>query len=168
MFSCNLETQLNFIQQNQQHLCQEDAKLMNTEDVLPTENIYLPSSFLGSFADLLAVAAALGRPTFFVTMTCNMMWPEIVSQLQLGQDFTDIPIMVAHVFKHKLMLLLQMLKTMFVNAGHILYCIHCVEFQKCRLPHAHILLKYAVDCNIILHQSTVSMKMQMASASGGV
>jgi len=35
---------------------------------------------------------------------------------------------------------------MFPNAGHLLYTIQRVEFQKRGLPHAHILLKYSKDC----------------------
>ena len=89
MFSRNLECKLNYIRQNQQRIHREDAELMGLEDVAPLENIYLPSSFLGSkrwtsnqIADSLAIAAALGNPTFFVTMTCNTNWPEIQSQLR--------------------------------------------------------------------------------------
>ena len=88
MFSRNLECKLNYIRQNQQRIHREDAELMGLEDVAPSENIYLPPSFLGSkqwtsnqIADSLAIAAALGNPTFFVTMTCNTNWPEIQSQL---------------------------------------------------------------------------------------
>lgn len=36
--------------------------------------------------------------------------------------------------------------TMFPNAGHPLYIIHLVEFQKRGLSHVHILLKYQHDC----------------------
>ncbi|KIO06493.1 hypothetical protein M404DRAFT_24699 [Pisolithus tinctorius Marx 270] len=154
MFSCNLETRLNFIQANQKCLHQEDAELMGIDNIGPPKNIYLPLSSLGSchwasnqVSDSLAIAATYGNPTFFVTMTWNTVWPEIVSQLQPGQTFTDIPAMVVHVFKCKLALLIKTLKTMFSNAGHVLYCIHSVEFQKWGLPHAHILLKYTASCD---------------------
>ena len=72
---------------------------MGVPDVEASEDIYLPASFWGSrywaqdqITDLLAIAAAEGNPTFFITMTCNMHWPKIQSQLQLGQDYMDIPI----------------------------------------------------------------------------
>ena len=153
MFSRDLECRLNYIQTNQLRIRRDDAALMNEPDIQPNENIYLPASFLGSrrwasnqIADSLAIAAAKGNPTFFITMTCNSNWPEIQSQLCPGQDFTDIPVIVVRVFKRKLTLLLQTLKTMFPHAGRLLYCIHCVEFQKCGLPHAHILVKYPSDC----------------------
>jgi hypothetical protein len=154
MFSRDLESRLAYIRSNQQRLRQNDAALMGTSDLLePSENIYLPASFLGSkrwaseqISDSLAIAACHGNPTFFVTMTCNPEWPEIQSQLRLGQDYTDIPIVVVRVFKRKLALLLLTLKTMFVNVGRPVYCIHCVEFQKRGLPHSHILMKFPRDC----------------------
>lgn len=126
---------------------------MGVPAVENTQNIYLPSSFLGSnrwaseqIADSLAIAAQYGAPIFFITMTCNPNWPEIRSQLRPGQQFTDVPLVVVRVFKQKLSRLEQMLKTMFPNAGRLLYLIHSVEFQKRGLPHAHILVKYASQC----------------------
>ena len=153
MFSRDLECRLNYIRTNQLRLQQDDAALMDVPDIEPCKNIYLPASFLSSrhwasnqIADSLAIAAAKGNPTFFITMTCNSNWPEIQSQLRPGQDFTDIPVIVVRVFKRKLTLLLQALKSMFPQAGRLLYCIHSVEFQKRGLPHAHILVKYASEC----------------------
>jgi hypothetical protein len=154
MFSRDLESRLSYIRTNQVRLRQNDAALMGESDLLESsENIYLPASFLGSkrwaseqISDSLAIAAAYGNPTFFVTMTCNPDWAEIQSQLRPGQDYTDIPVIVVRVFKRKLALLLHALKTMFVHVGRPVYCVHCVEFQKRGLPHSHILLKYPKDC----------------------
>jgi hypothetical protein len=153
MFSRDLESRLAYIRSNQERLRREDANLMGLADVEANENIYLPASFLGStrwateqVSDSLAIAAAYGSPTFFVTMTCNPDWPEIQSQLQAGQNFTDIPIVVVRVFKRKLVLLEKALKTMFAGAGAVLYFIHSVEFQKRGLPHVHILIKFSADC----------------------
>jgi len=63
---------------------------MSPENMEENENVYLPASFLGlhcwaseQVSDCLAIAAALGNPTFFVTMTCNPQWLEITSQLLL-------------------------------------------------------------------------------------
>jgi hypothetical protein len=80
-------------------------------------------------------------------MTCTSQWPEIQSQLQPGQEFADIPVVVMQVFKRKLTLLMKTLKTMFINAGWLLYAIQSVKFQKRGLPHAHILIKFASDCS---------------------
>jgi Helitron helicase-like domain at N-terminus len=153
MFTRNLESKMNYIQMNQECVRREDVELMGVEVVSDAENIYLPASFLGSQCwaseqvnDCLAIAAKLGNPTFFVTMTCNPNWPKIQSQLMPGQDFTDIPIIVAQVFHQKLSLLLKDLRTMFPNGGRQLYSICSIEFQKHGLPHAHILIKYEKDC----------------------
>ena len=153
MFSRNLETRLHYIRINQQRLRMEDAILMGVDDVNDSDNIYLPASFLGSrrwaseqVNDCLAIAAKLGSPTFFVTMTCDPNWPEIESQLLSGQDFTDVPVVVCRVFHQKLHVLLKTLKSMFPNAGRQIYCISSIEFQKRGLPHAHILIKYEKDC----------------------
>lgn len=134
---------------------------MDVDDLESNENIYLPSSFLGSkrwsseqIADSLAIAASEGNPTFFITMTCNPEWPEITSQLRPGQSYVDIPIVVVRVFRRKLALLMQTLKTMFVNAGRQIYSIHVIEFQKRGLPHAHILIKYQKDC---VHPDDIDM-----------
>lgn len=153
MFSRDLETRLHYIRNNQERVRREDSELMGVPDVEASEDIYLPASFLGSrrwaqgqIADSLAIAAAEGNPTFFVTMTCNARWPEIQSQLRPGQDFTDIPIVVVRVFKMKLSLLQSTLKRMFINAGRYVYLIHSTEFQKRGLPHAHMLFRVERAC----------------------
>ena len=132
---------------------------MGVTHVSDSQNIYLPSSFLflGSrhwateqISDSLAVAEKDGPPTFFITMTCNTNRTEIQSQLCHGQYFTDISVVVIHVFKQKVALLEIALKTMFPNAGGLLYCIHSIEFQKHGLPHVHILLKFCSDCITVM------------------
>ena len=155
MFSRELDARLAYIRTNQERLRaqEQDAALMAHEDVQDSENVYLPASFLGSgrwssnqIADSLTIAATFGPPTFFVTFTCNGDWPEIRSRLRPGQTYTDIPVVVCRVFKQKLSRLMTTLRTMFPNAGRLLYSIQRVEFQKRGLPHAHILLKYSHDC----------------------
>ncbi|EJD36378.1 hypothetical protein AURDEDRAFT_41876, partial [Auricularia subglabra TFB-10046 SS5] len=79
-------------------------------------------------------------------MTCNPDWPEIRSKLRPGQEWQDVPLVIVRVFKQKLAVLLKTLKTMFPNAGHVIYRLYAVEFQKRGLPHCHILIKYEKDC----------------------
>ena len=153
MFSRNLDCHLAYIQQNQNHVCAEEAALMGEQNIPDSENVYLPASFLGSWrwasnqiSDCLAIAAAMGGPTFFITITCNSEWDEIKSRQGLGQDHTDIPIDVVCVFKRKLTLFEQSLTTMFPHSGGQVYTIHSVEFQKRGLPHAHILTKFRAQC----------------------
>ena len=155
MFSRELDARLTYIRSNKERIRaqEQDAALMGHEDVQDTDNVYLPASFLGSnrwssnqIADSLTIAAVYGPPTFFVTFTCNGDWPEIRSCLRPGQTYTDLPVVVCRVFKQKLSRLMTIFRTMFPNAGQLLYAIQRVEFQKRGLPHAHILLKYATDC----------------------
>ncbi|EJD45353.1 helicase [Auricularia subglabra TFB-10046 SS5] len=152
MFTRNIESRLAYIRSSQQAARREDAALMGVE-VSDSENVYLPSSFLGSnawcseqIADALTIAANCGVPTFFITMTCNPDWPEIRGKLLPGQDWQDAPIVIARVFKQKLAALLKILKTMFPNAGKVIYRLYAVEFQKRGLPHCHILIKFESDC----------------------
>ena len=155
MFSWELDAHLSYIKSNQEqlHIQEQDAALMGHKELQDLENIYLPASFLGSacwslnqIADSLMIATIYGPPTFFVMFTCNGEWPEIHSCLRPGQTYTDIPVVVCRVFKQKLLRLMLTFCTMFPNAGRLLYSIQCIEFQKCGLPHTHILLKYSKNC----------------------
>ena len=80
MFSRHLDTVLNYIRggQMQRQIQENDAELMGELNVNDSDNVYLPVSFLGSrcwaqkqVSNSLAIAAALGNPMFFITMTCN-------------------------------------------------------------------------------------------------
>lgn len=109
MWSRALECRLNFIRANLMRIAKADAELMGQEFVPDTENIFLPSSFVGSMkwtseqvSDTLAIAAQFGPPTFFITITCNPKWPEITSRLRIGQNHTDIPAVVVRVFRNRL------------------------------------------------------------------
>ena len=113
MYSRVEEEHLNFIQQGRKdqlhtNQCHHELDLANNPD-LPaelSEAFTLPSSFIGSRAwasenvsDALAICKEFGSPTFFVTVTTNPKWPEIASRLKPGQTASDIPFMVARVFK---------------------------------------------------------------------
>ncbi|KIJ35953.1 hypothetical protein M422DRAFT_261710 [Sphaerobolus stellatus SS14] len=105
----------------------------------------LPASFLGSrhwssenTADGLAIAHSAGRPTFFITMTCNLNWPEIKARLAPGQSAADAPVIVAKVFKIRLQRFMQQLRKKF---GKLIYMIKVIEFQFRGLPHAHLILQ---------------------------
>lgn len=108
-------------------------------------DIELPASFLGSrrwaseeTADSLALGREYGKPSYFITMTCNPEWPEITSRLKPGQSPSDVPVIVARAFKIRLQRLLKLLRKKF---GHLIYMIKVIEFQKRGWPHAHIIIK---------------------------
>jgi hypothetical protein len=97
-------------------------------------NIQLPASFIGSrewasneTADSLALAREFGRPSLFVTMTCNPQWPEITSQLHQGQTAYDVPVIVARSFKLRLQQLQEILCKKF---GKLIFMVKVIEFQK--------------------------------------
>jgi hypothetical protein len=47
--------------------------------------------------DAMSLVARYGKPDFFVTMTCNPYWDEIVAELLPGQTPQDRPDVVARV-----------------------------------------------------------------------
>jgi len=122
----------------------EAAEHHDEEDELDPE-IKLPASFVGSrawtsaqTADAMALGRKYGKPTFFCTMTFNPDWPEVRERLLPGQSASDIPTIVARVFKSRLEKVLQVLRTCF---GTKRYMIKVIEFQKRGFPHAHIIIK---------------------------
>lgn len=125
--------------QHQQHQC-----FTGRDTEIGFQNI-LPVSFLGSrawaaeqVADALALCRKFGKPSIFLTMTTNPQWPEITEVLQPHQTASEVPEVVCRVFKARLQVLLNLLRTCF---GHILYMVRVIEFQKRGLPHCHLLLK---------------------------
>ena len=79
-------------------------------------------------------------------MTCNPQWGEIMSQLRPGQDFSDIPVVICRVCKQRVVVLMNALSTMFHSPGRREYLIERIKFQKCRLPHMHISIKFQKNC----------------------
>nr|GEU95337.1 uncharacterized protein [Tanacetum cinerariifolium] len=80
-----------------------------------------------------------GKPDIFLTMTCNPKWPEILKALNLGQEASDWPDVVARVFRAKLEDLKDQLFKRHV-LGVVGAYVYVVEFQKRGLPHVHFLL----------------------------
>ncbi|UYV71710.1 hypothetical protein LAZ67_9000098 [Cordylochernes scorpioides] len=114
--------------------------------LLPGKAVILPSSFQGSprnmaqnYQDAMAIVRKHGKPDFFVTMTCNPKWLEIVENLEEGQSVENRPDLVVRVFKMKLDVLLEQIKRKDFF-GKAIASIHVIEFQKRGLPHAHILI----------------------------
>ncbi|XP_074355786.1 uncharacterized protein LOC141695440 [Apium graveolens] len=112
------------------------------------KTIIFPASFTESkrymtqyFKDSLAICRTLGHPSLFLTMTTNTKWPKIQRILKHmpGVDVADTPDIVARVFKMKVDQLMDMIKKK--NCfGRCIGVMHVIEFQKCGLPHAHILI----------------------------
>ena len=94
---------------------------------------------LSRFQDAMAVIREKGKPSLFITMTCNPNWKEIQEQLLEGQKEKDRPDLEARVFKMKFDELMDDLvkKGWF---GKVSAYMAVIEYQKRGLPHSHILL----------------------------
>jgi hypothetical protein len=81
--------------------------------------IILPASFTGGprymyshYLDALAICRVHGNPSFFVTFTCNVRWPEIDDYMQQFPNLTaaDRPDVVDRVFERKIHDLIKFLR----------------------------------------------------------
>ena len=145
--------------------------------VMPS--VHLPSSVVGSrkflsnkTADGLAVAARLGNPLLFITVTTNKEWNEIKRRIPAGASPYDYPDIVCRVFHHKLEALRARLLTGAAwgassvdvdDTGNATwryniksdsgtgYIISVIEFQQRGMPHAHIVLKVCSSIRIWEH-----------------
>ena len=113
--------------------------------------VILPSSFKGGprdmagrYQDAMAVVRKMGKPSLFVTMTCNPKWCEITAELGPNEQPQDRPDIVARVFKLKLDSLLEELYKDGIF-GRVIAHLDVIEFQKRGLPHAHILIILAAE-----------------------
>ncbi|KAK6013623.1 hypothetical protein OSTOST_21058 [Ostertagia ostertagi] len=70
--------------------------------ILSSSHLGSPRSMQQSYQDAMAIVARYGKPTYFLTMTCNPQWREIQENLYNGQAASDRPDIVARVFNAKL------------------------------------------------------------------
>ena len=127
---------------------QQIVDQMRDEDLNPDDvgqRIILSPSYTGGprymfekQLNALTYVNRYGRPTLFVTMTCNPSWREITENLPAGQKFYDRPDITSRVFRLKLKEIIQFFKL--GKMGEVIAYLYSVEFQKRGLPHAHILI----------------------------
>ncbi|CAN6582717.1 unnamed protein product [Malus baccata var. baccata] len=80
-----------------------------------------------------------GKPDLFTTMTCNPSWEEIKSELLAGQTPQDRHDLLIRVFRAKL----EQLKEHIIEKGvlgSVVAYAYIIQFQKCGLPHVHMLM----------------------------
>jgi hypothetical protein len=106
----------------------------------------LPSSFIGSprfiqqaYQDSMAICAKFGKPTFFVTFTCNPKWPEITNSIPWYHSASDRPDVVSRVYNLKKNEIVEDIQKRQIF-GAVTARIHVIEFQKRGLPHCHMLI----------------------------
>jgi Helitron helicase-like domain at N-terminus len=91
------------------------------------------------FQDAMAVAQHYQGFDLFITFTCNTHWAEIQNELLPGQSAADHPDLTVHMFNmYKMSLVHEIMKNNIfgITQGYV----YTIEFQKCRLPHMHMLL----------------------------
>ncbi|KAI8532314.1 hypothetical protein RHMOL_Rhmol11G0204200 [Rhododendron molle] len=109
------------------------------------QRMILPSSFTGGprhmfeiFQDSMAITRYNHHPDIFLTMTANPKWPEITSALLHHQTAVDRPDLVARVFELKRKALMKEIEKNKVFGQKVAH-VYTIEFQKCGLPHMHVL-----------------------------
>ena len=148
------QSRLNWVKFNQAKLRVESRQgLMDAAAADPTgesadigQRIILPSSFSGSTRnmiqncqDALAINRHFGGPDLFMTVTANPNWPEVKESLGPGETPSDRPDIIVRTFHLKVK---QILKDIYTNGimGHAVARVWTIEFQKCGLPHMHMII----------------------------
>jgi len=138
----------------------EDDNLDRDEDNESNEKTFLSQSMHGSRRHLrslaknaLTLVSEYGRPSLFITLTCNPNWPEIIEQLLPGQTAFDRGDIVCQVFYRKLQaVLVNIRRGKYFNVKNtpnkyheIKFEVRVIEYQRRGLPHAHLVLKFKDD-----------------------
>jgi hypothetical protein len=95
-----------------------------------------------SYLDAMTIVSHFGKPTYFITFTCNANWREIQESLLPSQQAWERDDLIIRVFMLKLQELIDDLYDRHI-LGRVLAFVYVIEFQKRGLPHAHILLTVA-------------------------
>jgi hypothetical protein len=91
------------------------------------------------FQDSLAIGLYCCSINLFITVTANPCWPEITCKLKEGEHAKDCPNITTHVFQLKKKAILDNILKHGIfgqTAAHV----YTIEFQKCGLPHMHLLI----------------------------
>ena len=69
--------------------------------ILPPTITGSPRFYAEKFQDAMAIVRKFGKPTLFITMTCNPDWQEIKDSINPGENAYDRPDITTRVFKLK-------------------------------------------------------------------
>ena len=117
------------------------------QKILSSSHVGSPRWYNARFLDGMAIVKKYKKPTYFITMTCNPHWQEIVDNLGPGQTAQNRPDLVARVFNMKKTQLMHDLTNGSIF-GRTVAHMHVIEYQKRGLPHVHILLILAEEDDI--------------------
>ena len=107
--------------------------------ILPASHVGSPRYMHEKTQDGMKYVQTFGRPTLFVTFTCNPKWKEITENVIPGQKAEHRHDIVARVFNQKLNRLMDLFTKRRIY-GDVQAYMYSIEWQKRGLPHAHILL----------------------------
>ncbi|XP_042243436.1 uncharacterized protein LOC121880347 [Homarus americanus] len=100
-----------------------------------------------------------GRADYFITVTCNPRWPEIVDNLVPGQESHDRPDIVARVFRLKVKKFMEHMKKGIF--GTLQAWLYTIEYQKRGLPHAHFLFWIAPEHKIKAEEYDLAISVEI-------
>ena len=110
------------------------------------KRIILPATFVGGprymhklYLNAMAIIREFGKPSFFITFTCNPKWPDMTENIPKFLKATDRPDIVCRVFNLKVKAFIDYITKEQVF-GPVISYIYSIEFQKRGLPHLHLLL----------------------------
>ena len=78
-----------------------DLMQVGRKIILPPTITGSPRFYAEKFQDAMAIVRKFGKPTLFITMTCNPEWQEIKDSLNPGESAFDRPDITTCVFKLK-------------------------------------------------------------------
>jgi hypothetical protein len=146
-----LDFQLGYQRSNQDYIMGVERNAENHMDEdreESTSSTFLSDSVTGSprhrkklACNALAVAAEIGKPHCFTTMTANVNWPEIQEMLLPGQTAFDRMEIVCRVFNARKNALIHNLKHGHYFDGKCAFILHVIEYQHRGLPHVHIVYR---------------------------
>ena len=91
------------------------------------------------YLDGMEIARYFKKIDIFLTMTANPKWVEITRELLPGQTAADRPDLVSRVFQLKKKALLNAILKDGIFGASVAH-VYVIEFQKCGLPHMHLLI----------------------------
>ena len=107
--------------------------------VLPLSYIGRPRHQQQRYQDAMAITRFFHKVDLFITMTANPNWPKITRELLPTQSSYDRPDLITCVFKLKKQELIDDIYKRHIFGRAPAY-VYVIEFQKCGLPHVHLLV----------------------------
>ena len=104
--------------------------------ILPPTITDSPRWYMEQTHDALPLTRRMGKPTLFITFTCNTKWREITDSLHPGDSPFDRPDICARVFKQKVDMALEEIvkKEIF---GELIWFNWIIEWQKRKGCHTY-------------------------------